>query len=282
MKLSLNKTITTGALLLGFGVAASAQNTLVAGWDFSQYSSPGGFSSTDGANLTGSLNANYTRFAVDDGTGFIDDQGPNFVGAAQFGTMHYDGQFGSTAFSLNPSDLRPNGDVDMSVGASVGGTTLGSNGNRGVLGDQGQQFTNAYSLGFNESANGKSFVFAISLTANGSFQQGNDWVFQFGGVVASTDTDGSAINWETSTDGATYGAAGTTNLTDSETLYSVDLTGFDGASDIFLRGTFSGIDEAAYIDNVSASAAVPEPSAYAAIFGILALGFAAFRRRLSK
>lgn len=281
MKLTLNKTITTGALLLGFGVAASAQSTLVAGWDFSQYSSPGGFSSTDGATLTDSLDANYTTFAVDDGTGFITDSGPNFVGAAQFGTLHYDGSFGSTAFSLDPSDLRPTGSVDMTVGAGVGGTTLGAQGNRNVLGDQGQQFANAFSLGFNESANGKSFVFAISLTANSAFQQGSNWAFQFGAVTDGLDTDGSSINWESSTDGTTYGAAGTTNLTDSETLYSVDLSGLDGASDIFLRGTFSGIDEAAYIDNVSASA-VPEPSAYAAIFGILALGFAAFRRRLSK
>ena len=67
----------------------------------------------------------------------------------------------------------------------------------------------------------------------------------------------------------------------SDTLGTVDLSAFEGglANIDFTFADFSGIDNA-FLDNIQITGtAVPEPSTYAAIFGVIALGIAVARRR---
>jgi uncharacterized membrane protein affecting hemolysin expression len=59
------------------------------------------------------------------------------------------------------------------------------------------------------------------------------------------------------------------------------LSALDNASDAFLRVTFDGATGATgnnRLDNITLTA-VPEPSTYAALLGLLALGVVAYRRR---
>lgn len=260
------------ALLAGSAASLGAQQAIV-GWDFSQFSQDG-FSSTDGVNLTGQVNANYSTGASDP-----------FFGAAHnngLGTMYYDGTNGSTALSLNPADVQPNGGGDV---GNFGYTALGTSGQITTLGTQGQSQTTARALGFNSGANGDSFTFEVDITGFADFQTATDWQFSFVGYNASDSDNASSIAWEYSTDGSSFNAATTSNLTQNEARIDLDVSSLsggalDGQSGFFLRGTLGGVtDGLTYVDNVGVSA-VPEPSAFAAIAGVLALGFAATRRRM--
>ena len=261
------KKITTIASLLITTSAMSFGQSVVAGWDFSQFAFDG-FSSTDGATLTGQISANY-----------IGTQG-NYTGAAAIGTIYYDGSFGSTALGLNPSDVEPTGFGDMTV-ANRG--FLGEAGERARLGTQGQTYTSGRALGFNSGANGDSFVIEMDLGA----LFGSDWLFTFGAKTNSDPNNSSSIAWEYSLNGADYTSAGVTSaITNNASEFTVDLTGvsaLNNQSTAYFRGTFSGIDGGiTFIDNIGfelTTSAVPEPSTFAAIFGCVALAFAGVRRR---
>lgn len=283
--------------MLGFGAFANAQTT-VAAWDFSQ-NATGGFSTLDNQTLEGSMTANYSGFDLDDGTGFV-RSGPNWVGAADLGELHYDGQFGSSQFVLNDPNRSGNasdvkfgggnaGPDELTENNSQAGTTLGSNGAFNVLDSQGQPNTKRFAFGLNPEAENKSFTYAISLTQDTAFQQGSDWVFKFAGRSELDDESGD-ISWEYSTDGSSFTDSGiTSNIGGNEQLFTVDLSNveaLDGVSDVFLRGTAENFDGGGDgftgslgMDNFSAEA-VPEPSTYAAIAGALALGAAVARRRI--
>lgn len=228
---------------------------MLAGWDFSQYAFDG-FSSVDGANLTGSANANYTGNSAD------------FTGGASVGTMYYDGTFGSSAFNLSASQVAPQGVGDTNVGNQGFFGTLGS---LAALDSQGQEFTNAKAFGL--STNG-AFTFAISAGGSSDFTSLN--------YAAYNSNDASAtLTWEYSTDGTNFNSLEADAITNSATEFNVDLSAITGASTAYIRGTLSGLDtNLFYLDNVAVSGTVvPEPSTYAAIFGAVALAFAAVRRR---
>lgn len=65
----------------------------------------------------------------------------------------------------------------------------------------------------------------------------------------------------------------------ADALGTVDISSFAGgvANIDFTFANFSGAENS-FLDNIQVTA-VPEPSTYAAIFGVIALGFAACRRR---
>jgi hypothetical protein len=66
----------------------------------------------------------------------------------------------------------------------------------------------------------------------------------------------------------------------ADALGTVDISSFAGsvANIDFTFANFSGAENF-FLDNIQVVGAVPEPSTYAAIFGVIALGFAACRRR---
>jgi len=245
---------TLAAVLVVSSASLSAQD-MIAGWDFSSYAFDG-FSSVDGATLVGEVDANYTGGVA------------NFTGGAVIGTLYYDGQFGSSAFNLGTSEITPQGVGDTSV-SNLG--YLGTLGSRAALGSQGQANTSGRALGFD--VNG-AYVFELNL--GGAFDMSS---FTYAGY--NSNDASSTITWEWSTNGSAYSALEGDLLGTSATAYSVDLSAIDGVSTLYVRGTLSGLDNnLSYIDNVAFNgSAVPEPATYAMIFGFVALGFAASRRR---
>ena len=254
------------ALSTGLLVSAQAQ-VMVAGWDFSGYEPAAGFSTLDGANLTGQVNANFTQSQ------------PNFVNAAPFGTVFYDGSFGSTAFDLLAKEVEIGGDL----GILGGNGTIGSSGSINTLKAQGQN-PNSFGAALGLTTNG-SVTFSIDMSTFGLGSAGEAWSLAFATQNASDPNNSSSISWDYSLNGADFTSTGfTTSVTNNAAAQSIDLssiTALDSQSVVYFRGNFSGIDGGrTAIDNFQVNAtAVPEPSAFAAIAGVLALGFAAVRRR---
>ncbi|MGJ8651934.1 MAG: PEP-CTERM sorting domain-containing protein [Opitutaceae bacterium] len=242
------------AALAVSSTSLSAQSML-AGWDFSSYAFDG-FSSVDGVTLVGSVDANYAGGVA------------NFSGGAAVGTLYYDGQFGSSAFDLGASQITPQGVGDTAVN-NLG--YLGTLGSRTALSGQGQAYNSGRALGFDTNG---AYVFALNL--GGSYDMSS-----FTYAAYNSNDASSAIAWEWSTDGSSYIELEADVIGISSTAYSVDLSAIDGVTQLYVRGTLSDLSSnLSYIDNVSFNGtAVPEPSTYAMIFGFVALGFTAYRRR---
>jgi hypothetical protein len=88
---------------------SSAQASLVAGWDFSQYAGDGVMSIDGGSTFTNTLSANYSDLDPTFGAGFE---------SAAFGTMYVDGSFGSTSVAAG------SGSEEFLPTAAYGGSLL--------------------------------------------------------------------------------------------------------------------------------------------------------------
>jgi len=268
------------AMVAGTAGAANAQS-LTAGWDFSQYSTAAGpgFSTTDGSTFTDSVNANYSEF----GSPQQDKPGADWPDANDFGTFHYDGTNGSSTFDLNNKDVSPQGGGDLTV-ADRG--FFGAGGSLNTLEAQGQPNTNSLGLGFQDSVvNGKAFTLAIDLANFDGGSLGSGWSLSFGAVNDNDADNSSTIGWAYSTDGSSFTDAGiTTNVSNTAQEKTVDLSSVSALDDqttVFFQGTLNGVEDnsTTFVDNFGVDATtVPEPSTYAAIAGVLALGLAAYRR----
>jgi hypothetical protein len=254
----MKKIILTSAAVFAASVGL-VRADLVAGWDFSQFTAD----ASDDIDFTfggiTELKANYSDLDTD---GFG-------AGAQLFGTATW----GSSSTFAGYDAINYNG--GLSSGQGLGGisTKVGSF-DLGILGTTNDgQFTDS-ALAFSTSGTTNApDVVTFALTPGTSF---GGWAVQFGGLTA--DGTAGTILLETSNDGVTFGGPSTTfNLGAADTLYSLDLAALGADDSIFARITFSGN---AVMDNLAFSgAAVPEPSTYAAIFGVVALAFAAYRRR---
>jgi hypothetical protein len=107
----------------------------------------------------------------------------------------------------------------------------------------------------------------------------------FSGLFGATLNFAALITNFDNTDGAIVlggGLSETINLSGTDTAYNgIDISALDGVANASFTMTFTGITgaETVRLDNVQIVSAVPEPSSFAAIFGALALGFTAIRRR---
>jgi hypothetical protein len=249
--------------------SAGAQSTLVAGWDFSQYSNIF-FLSIDGATLVDTLDANHSDL---DPTGF------GGIESNEFGTMHLDGQFGSTDTPLSFEGLDP-----FQPGQVPPGNSLLSNVNQAFLGfgspaacTQGQieQMPGANCSDFAMIAiDAVSVVFEAVRTPSVS----GSWFVSFAGRTVTSGTSSVGVSF--STDGAGYGGGGTAQLTTADRAYTY-VFGAPQADRVFVRFTFPSAQDPLSqpaIDNVGI--AVPEPASGIGIAATLALG-AIWRRRRS-
>lgn len=247
--------------------ALSANAVMIAGWDFSQFQTSG-VNFIGGSVLVGSANANYSDFS---------SPAPDFANSV-FGSIYYDGTNGSSD-ATNGLDLNPANDTVVPVSGAVtangsvagDGSVFGSSGSFLLLDVSGQPFREDLSL---RADAGSALVFSADLSSTSFF--GNDWEISFGAEAASAST----ISWEFSTDGSSFFSAGVTSNIGAEAAETVDFgTSLDGATQVFLRGTFAG--DAITLDNVaiSATTAVPEPSTYAMIMAGIAGVVVYFRRR---
>ncbi|MGB0259461.1 MAG: PEP-CTERM sorting domain-containing protein, partial [Coraliomargarita sp.] len=137
-----------------------------------------------------------------------------------------------------------------------------------------------FGLRFGTGAEGEEFVFALDTTTFGDISLTFD---------AQTNNGSSDLQFAYSANGGAsytnFGSAVTVGS--SSALQTVDMSAADaieGISQALIKVSISGLSgaETLSLDNVqvlSAGSAVPEPSSFAAIFGGLALAFAAARRR---
>jgi hypothetical protein len=235
------------ALAVTLSAAPPAAAITIAGWDFSQYFSSGELS-TDAASYTNVLDANYSNLLAAPGAG---------PGASDFGTLFFDGSYGST--SVDPSSgsaqLTPASESLVSnINAPQTSAAFVPFDSLTTLDDAGQEFQNALSL---QIQNTVSFVFAAYLDTVPGL--GSDWSISFGGQTLS----GTAlVDIAFSTNGTTFTPAGQQTLTSVDSPFVVSLAGApsDAAFVRFTVNPAGGLG--ARIDNVSLNGTivvVPEP-----------------------
>lgn len=268
--------LAVAATLLLSGAAQAVP--LLAGWDYSQYTTQLNITGTTGRQTT--LKSNYSD---------LDDVQYKGLGVgSDYGTQYVNGQFGS--YATPASGVLPlrvaGGNIDLNLQGSngPGGSTL-------LLGDASSG--NAL-LNFEVPASQQSFN-AVRFTA-GTMPAGFstvDVVFgvDLGALTADgislslagrTNSSTSSVNVQFSTDGSTYGNVGTFNLSSSADVFSIAPIATGPISELFFRLQFVGDNtKLPSIDNVQIRAntvVVPEPGTMALLMTGLA-GLAALGRR---
>ena len=215
--------------------SASAQDSLVAGWDFSQYFDTGALS-IDGATFTDVLSANYSDLDPTFGAG---------AESADFGTMYINGDFGSSAVPIGSGNEQfvPSGAAGGSLVSNLDAPTTVDFDSFSVLTDEGQEFANPLTMIASASV---SVVFEADLS--GVPESGSNWLLSFG---ARAFEGTSSIGVEFSTDGMSYAPVGTADLTTVDTLYLLAL-GAASSELAYVRLTFapSGTNQP-LIDNLA-------------------------------
>jgi len=264
----MKNTIITVAALTAIATASSA-SSLVAGWDFSQAQ----FANTTLAqdNFQGSWSANYSYQG--DSTASA-----NYNASAAFGTVYWDGSFGST--STNYTATNNTAEVSaktspvsgLSSNDSQSFSTFNANSSYTALRASGQTVAQNAVLGLIDDV---AITFALDAgTAK------NSWTLAF----AALDSDGASLAIDASTTGAFSGeqtSFGTLSIGTTDTGYSADFSSLGDTQTLYVRLSATSVSGGTLsLDNVGFSAAVvPEPSTYAAIFGVIAIAFAIARRR---
>ena len=251
-------------------VASSAHASMIAGWDFSQYTGDGFMSVDGGGSFTNTLAANYSDLDPTFGAG---------AESATFGTMYVNGQFGSTnvAAGSGTEPFLPSAAAGGSLSSNLtapGGTDFDS---FTVLASEGQLSTESLAM---IAAAQSVVVFAADL---GSVPViGSDWSISFGGKTANGT---SSVGIAFSSDGVSFTSFGSANLTTVDTLFTINL-GTAATNNAYVRLTFnpSGINQP-LIDNVAinASLAVPEPgTALLGSLGLVGLVIAGRKRNVAR
>ncbi len=242
----MKKTLILAAIASSALVVSTQAQSLIAGFDFQ------------------SASANYSDLG---NGGDVNDGAP----AASYGSF---------SFSDGPGNGFPltslGGSNDIIAGLALNSTirvpafndTMDAAGN-GLL---------AEDFGFpGASADGGSFEFAIN--AGSAF---TDFSFGFAAGQNQAGSSDLAVSYSTNGGGSfTFleNVEVTTLTSGGGQAFSIDATGFN-ASEVIFRVDFTDIDTGVTFDNLQVSGTVvPEPSTYAAIFGAIALAFAAVRRR---
>lgn len=261
--------ITIGASAL-IALSANAQG-LIAGWDFA-----------DVTNLAGTNVNGYAAEASAVNNGF-----------ATSGTIYVDGTNGST-------NLTQGSEVFFAAnGAAAGNPGFGDGFDQTTTDLFGGLETGQQSINFDET--GGAFNITFGFTAATDVVVNMDWLTEsstaFTDILqVSYSNDGSSFttyNKAGNTSDGYYGGGQTATWAQStgdnggaatflsgQTDMTIDLTGLGEVSYVRFEFQNLGANERVGLDNVHiAGTAVPEPSAYAAIAGALALAFVASRRR---
>lgn len=255
------------ALILALPAVASAQVTLISGYNFGQFIGEGAPSlNGETFETVGFVGANWKTNVPPPASSSGDFVAANGLpGGFENGTgrLYWDGTAGSSVYALDGTQITSLVVGPNAVnGATAAGQTLA------FLGD-------GFNLGLQTSlANGTlAFVQDTSGFADyapaGSQPANLTFAASVTAPVTVTFTSG-AFSQQVNLSGG-FG-----------TIYSVDLpSSFYGQSAATLLATFSGT---AILDNVQfngVAAVIPEPSTYALILGAVSVGFVALRRRFS-
>jgi hypothetical protein len=213
-------------------LALPARAATIAGWDFSQWAG-------DNALIT-----NRMTFAFEDTLDAnYSSADPTFNAGAEsaaFGTLYFDGQFGSTNVDEAapfPAFAPTAGSLSSNLDGPVQGPGDNPFDSHTILQSEGQDFTNL--LGMTAAAP-LSVVFEADLYASGRS-------VTFGG---KTFSGASTLGIEFSKDGSTYTNVGTANLTTTDTPFAVPLKPL-ASSRAFVRFSFDATAGQPIIDNVA-------------------------------
>ena len=267
--------VTIASLAVASFTVANAQSALISGWDFSQALFTGTTAGQD-ANTPGLYNANYTY------GGSPTADSANWTSASAKGAVYWNGSFGSTAIT---DPLNGSSDLQMTLGSNLNSNSSPSFDQF----NQGPSYTKLIASGQNAGVGGAANDALMNINGDLTITvesiagaAHNDWIFTY----AARDLDnGANVNYAYSTDGTNFTAFGSDAFDTADKGYTVDLSGVvDGASTVYLQMAFTNVNASSasglQLDNLGFSGAVvPEPSTYAVLAGVLALGFAAVRRR---
>lgn len=258
------------AMAAGGPAAAQSETQLIGGWDFAQFGNLG-FLSIDGATLVNALDANHSDLDPTNGCG---------IESNAFGTMHVDGQFGSTSVPLTIEGPHPFQPTDVPPNSS-----LLSNADQALLGFGSQSGTAACNQAVLENMPGANCsnvamaaydgVNVVFEADRGAAGPDGEWSVSFAG---KTLIDGNAtVTVSFAPDGGSYSNVGTAQLTAVDTEYSFHL-GAPTSDTAYVRLSFgtAEIGSEPTIDNLGI--AVPEPAG-GALAGIFALGALRLARR---
>jgi len=256
------KKLIIASLLALAPLGASAQNSLVAGFNFGQFLGAG-FASTNGATGDdgGSIGANWSNTTQPplssrgDSVFLLGTPGGYSSGT---GRAYWDGTFGSSNV-VGSTVVSPFNNVAPSINS-----TSPSWPNIALIGDHNganmslavtESTTIGFSINtsmFNDTLNGLDLTFAARADAPITI------TWQVGNTVI-----GSPIN-----------------VTSTMTAYNLNLpSSFYGAANSQISASFSG---AGMFDNVQfVGTVIPEPSTYAALLGFMTLAVAGVRRRFA-
>jgi hypothetical protein len=268
-------------------IAGSAQAVTVAGWDFSQWQEAGQLS-TNGTTSTSNLPANYSAYDATFNAG---------AGAASFGTLYFDGSFGSTsvsqgtpsgttAFAPTTGSPQGTGSLDSNlqgpVQTHVGTLPFLSGKPAGVgfeafpvLEAEGQTFQHSLSMTARTAVDVVFRADTSSLTAPG--EGGVGWSLSFAGKTFPGAGD-SPVDVAFSTNGSSFTTIGSVNLTQTDQRFRVKLSNATGppTENAYVRLSLDPATAQPIIDNVTLDAIyVPEPGQMlqlvSGVAGLLAL-----------
>lgn len=251
-------------------IARAQDESLVAGWDFSQYSTEG-FLTLDGATLNGAtVDANHSDFDPTLQTG---------IESNAFGRMYLNGSFGSSVAILDPNFVIP--DPFRPFAATLGAGSLLSNVDQAFQGYGSQAACTIQELELMPFANCRDFAMvadsavSVVFAADRSTAQGasGDWIVSFAGRTVSEGETPVAVQF--STNGSSYANVGTAAINGADTEFTFPLGGASSAT-AYVRLVFptpATPQASALIDNFGI--ALPEP-AHGGLAAALAL--AALRR----
>jgi hypothetical protein len=236
--------------------SASAQDSLVAGWDFGQFA-------FDGSAVTNSVTLDYATSISADysaATNLVSTQPHNPTTGVPF-----DAGRGVISWTLADAENQ------RVFGNSNGSTTV----NTTMVSFAGTEMSNLFAdptgqaLNFSQAA-GVSFTITVDLTGYNRPSSASPLSFAAGASSATT------INWTLNST-----PLGSTNVSigGSYAAYVLDIphAAYGGIANIV--GTVSSNADLT-IDNLQVNgSAIPEPSSYAALVGLAGLGFVAARRR---
>ena len=246
-------------------VGGSAQATMIAGWDFSQYAGDGFMSTDGGGTFTNTLDSNYSDLDPTFGAG---------AESAAFGTMYANGQFGSTNVNAG------SGTEEFVPSQALGGSLVSNLTAPGgvdfdsftVLASEGQLSTESLAM---IAAAQSVITFEADLSTVPVI--GTGWSVSFGG---RNFNGASSVGIAFSVDGVNFAPVVSVNFNTVDTLFNVPLAAT--ASDkAWVRFSFnpSGANQP-LIDNVAINATLQVPEPGTALLGSLGLiGLAVAGRR---